>query len=360
MLRSELAEYVQRASQEAYEASMQSERSESIHREEVTKLLRELEDVTKIAQDAQQVNAELTQRLSLAEGRIPGAVEASRFAAASSLPSACTPDDLARDVLDAAMRILNHGVGPYPPCEEAVRLLRNAAAFGNPDALCELGVCLDRGRGVHINVAEAKELLREAVAKGSVEAPGHLARIDTDYRRTAPSAIIHAAVARWRERARQGHADAQECLGRCYFVGIGVVKDIVEAARWFQLSADQGCAAGQCMLGACYGTGTGVLEDSRKAVQLYQLAADQGDAIAQSNLGNCHEHGLDVPKDQVEAFNLDRLSAEQGFSFGQYHLGRCYIEGIGVKKDLVEARRWLTLSANQGNSLARDLLAQLS
>mgnify|MGYP001953798559 CR=1 FL=1 len=169
------------------------------------------------------------------------------------------------------MRILNYGVGPYLPCAEAVRLLQSAAAQGNPDAQCELGVCLRYGRGVRNNENEAKALWREAVAKRSVEAVGHLALSDLDYRRTAPRARLDAAMARWRERAEQGHADAQFCLGLCYYFGVGVTQDDAEAARWFQRSADQGCAVAQSELGVLYHTGTGVAQDKAVAARLYRL-----------------------------------------------------------------------------------------
>ena len=45
--------------------------------------------------------------------------------------------------------------------------------------------------------------------------------------------------------ADQGYADAQNSLGALHWEGLGVRRDLVEAARWLHLAADQGHALGQ-------------------------------------------------------------------------------------------------------------------
>jgi TPR repeat protein len=39
--------------------------------------------------------------------------------------------------------------------------------------------------------------------------------------------------------AEQGHAEAQNNLGRCYLNGVGVQKSYAEARKWFGLAAAQ-------------------------------------------------------------------------------------------------------------------------
>jgi hypothetical protein len=48
------------------------------------------------------------------------------------------------------------------------------------------------------------------------------------------------AVKWYRSAATQGHACAQLALAGCYFRGLGVTKDYVEAYKWLSLSAAQG------------------------------------------------------------------------------------------------------------------------
>jgi TPR repeat protein len=48
------------------------------------------------------------------------------------------------------------------------------------------------------------------------------------------------AVKWYRRAAEQGYAEAQDRLGVCYYLGIGVPKDFAEAYKWFILASDKG------------------------------------------------------------------------------------------------------------------------
>jgi TPR repeat protein len=102
-------------------------------------------------------------------------------------------------------------------------------------------------------------------------------------------------------KADQGDADAQFNLGVMYAKGQGVVKDEVEAVKWFRKAADQGNAEAQSNLGVMYAKGEGVVKDEVEAVKWFRKAADQGDADAQYNLGVMYAKGQGVVKDEVEA-----------------------------------------------------------
>jgi TPR repeat protein len=65
----------------------------------------------------------------------------------------------------------------------------------------------------------------------------------------------------------------------CY-TGLGVAKDLAEAARLFRLAADQGNANAQFNLGVMYENGEGVAKDLGEAMRLFRLAADENDADA--------------------------------------------------------------------------------
>jgi hypothetical protein len=59
--------------------------------------------------------------------------------------------------------------------------------------------------------------------------------------------------------ANQGYAPAQFTLGHCYYDGLGVEEDRVEAVRLFQRSSDQGNLHARFSLGQCYELGKGML-----------------------------------------------------------------------------------------------------
>ena len=148
--------------------------------------------------------------------------------------------------------------------------------------------------------------------------------------------------------ADQGDARAQNSLGYCYGSGEGVEKDLKQAVTYFQLAADQGFARAQCSLGWCYEYGEGVEKDLEQAVKYYQLAADQGYANAQFNLGRRYEYGGGFEKDLEQAVKYYQLAADQGDADAQYALGLCYANGEWFKKDLGQAVKYYQLAADQG------------
>jgi hypothetical protein len=106
-------------------------------------------------------------------------------------------------------------------------------------------------------------------------------------------------------------AAAQAYLGFMY-LGNGVQKDNLEAAKWFQKAASNGNAYGQYNLGVCYEQGYGVTKNIIEAVKWYREAAEQNYSSAQFNLGVCHEKGEGIPKDIRVAVRFYRLAAKQG------------------------------------------------
>ena len=95
---------------------------------------------------------------------------------------------------------------------------------------------------------------------------------------------------------------AQYYLGACYAEGVGVVRNMIEAAKWYRMAADQGEPLGQRSIGLCYAKGEGVAKDMIYAAKWYLRAAEQGDALAQNYLGSCYLNGDGLARNQIEAF----------------------------------------------------------
>ena len=94
-------------------------------------------------------------------------------------------------------------------------------------------------------------------------------------RRTRPRPCVGTA---W--RLSQGHAIAQYNLGVRYGNGVGVLKDEVEALRWYRLAAEQGDTTAQLSLGVSYASGEGVLKDSVLAHMWLNIAGANGREFA--------------------------------------------------------------------------------
>ncbi len=113
-------------------------------------------------------------------------------------------------------------------------------------------------------------------------------------------------------KAEKGDAKAQNVLGIFYEYGRGVVKDEVEAVKWYRKAADQGDSDVQVRLGYMYSYGQGVVKDEVEAVRWYRKAADQGYAAAQFILGLMYSHGEGVVKDEIEGYKWHLLAGAQG------------------------------------------------
>ncbi len=122
---------------------------------------------------------------------------------------------------------------------------------------------------------------------------------------------------------------------------------LVESAEWFRKAAEQGLADAQNCLGYCYYSGQGVSKDYAQSVEWYRKAAEQGDKFGQLYLGHCYRDGRGVTQNHLEAVAWLRKSAEQGYCEAQADLGRCYYSGNGVSIDYRQAYAWLQLAADQ-------------
>ncbi len=94
----------------------------------------------------------------------------------------------------------------------------------------------------------------------------------------------------YKAKADQGHAQAQYVLGLCYENGDDVVKDQVGPIIWPHKTAGKA----QFNLG--------VVKDEVEAAKWYRKAADQGHLKSQYFIGLRYKAGIGVAKDEVEAY----------------------------------------------------------
>jgi TPR repeat protein len=124
-----------------------------------------------------------------------------------------------------------------------------------------------------------------------------------------------------------------------------------KAARLYGQAAKQGLANAQYYLGRCYEFGKGVAMDEAKAARLYGQAAEQGHVLARLQLGWCHEHGQGTAQNARAAVEQYRLAVGGGFVAANARLGLCFEEGRGVpSSDPAEAARLYALAAEGGRS----------
>ena len=144
-----------------------------------------------------------------------------------------------------------------------------------------------------------------------------------------------------RQKAEQGDADAQFCLGQAYSRGRGVPEGYAESFKWYLKAAEQGHAEAQWVIGQKYHSGLGVPQDYTEAAKWYRKAAEQGDADAQHFLGLMYYIGDGVPHDYVQAHKWYNLAASK--SEGRNRKSLVRIRGLAAKnmtrEQISEAQR---------------------
>ena len=155
---------------------------------------------------------------------------------------------------------------PYVPLpldpQQAVAWLRRATQGEHAEAMCELGICLLRGVGTEVDVAEARKWLAQSAACGV--------------------------------------AEGMYQLGLCWERGVGDTKDAARAVAYYRQAAEQGLVNAQVALAICLERGEGVEQNERAAVEWYRRAGEQS-SEAQYLLGKCLEDGRGVTRDLKKA-----------------------------------------------------------
>lgn len=166
------------------------------------------------------------------------------------------------------------GYGVEENAELAARWLKLSSDSGDPVGQRNLATLYFRGEGVPQDDIEAMRLYRLAADQGDATAQDMLSWMyaeQGDYEEARPLA---------EQAAAQGVAASMTRLGNLYNDALGVERDPVLAAQWWQKAANAGDADGQAMLGAAHLTGSGVSQDPETALSWLLRARDQGSKLA--------------------------------------------------------------------------------
>ncbi len=161
----------------------------------------------------------------------------------------------------------------------------------------------------------------------------------------------------------QGDPAALFEVGRRYTDGVGVSKDLGQAAKWYQRAADMNHAPAQYLIGNFLEKGLGVEKDMQQAVGWYEKAANNGNIIAMHNLAVLYAtpNAVAETPDNVMAFSWFKQAAEHGVRDSQVNLGIFYTKGVGTPVNLIEAYKWFDVAAKAGDKDAeskREIVSQ--
>ena len=161
------------------------------------------------------------------------------------------------------------------------------------------------------------------------------------------------------ESAKLGNGIAKYQLGKIFYRGEHLPKNIDYALRWLEEACEGKNAYAEYLLGKIYLKGEDTDQDTERAEELLRRAADQGNKYAQYTLGKALLDGKVLPQDIPEAIQMLKASADQGFPQAEYTIGKLLYEGKTVEKDLMKAIEYLEKAAERGNPYAAYLAGKI-
>lgn len=280
----------------------------------------------------------------------------------------------------------------------ARRLVEQAAAGGDAEALNVLATFLLNGIGGPADAARARELLERAVAgestgarlnmagiliregeeAGLVRAAALLTEASKDPKNgwlalyplgrlklfgigmpqdlPGGSAMLEQALAR-----DPGNADAAFLVARAHQNGWnGRPADLAKAAQLFRQAADLGDARGARYYGAALLTGQGVEEDGLEAYAWFRKAAEAGDVMAMIDVAVMLAIGeKGVPQNATEARSWYQRAAERGSAHALRGLGGMLLQGEGGAPEIARGLAYLEIAGEAGDPAAKAALGQL-
>ena len=193
-------------------------------------------------------------------------------------------------------------------------------------------------------------LFTELAEQGNAKAQ---TRLGHAWERGAGVAVDYARARQWYQKAiDNGDADALARMGNLYQKGYGVEQDYDKAAQYYWKAVKASSATGMARLGGLYELGQGVERNLKEALRLYRLAAQNGSSLGMAKLGYFHENGIIVDQNDAEALSLYTRAAGKGNPFAMARLGNLYLKGSGVEQNLQRAWDLFTEAARQDNGFA--------
>ena len=277
-----------------------------------------------------------------------------------------------------------------------LKLLIKKAEKGDEAAQYQLAEMYAEAQGVDQDYAKASQWARKAADQGNAKAQYRLASImymELNGERLQPQALQLFMKARvgLELLAKNNDSDAKSKLGILFARGIGVQKDLKQAAKLFEEAAKAGFVKAQSDLAGAYLMGRGVERNPTTAGYWFEKAAKAGYGEAQIQRGLIKIQGTGCRQDiksglvwlkkasqqrhpryakQAKVLlerlgqnppkigtNIDALinRAKKNELEAQWELAQRYEFGKGVKVDFSESIKWLDAASRQGFETASHL-----
>ncbi len=275
-------------------------------------------------------------------------------------------DDVAQNILGLWYYTGNKVDKDY---EKALKWWALAAKKDNADAIGNMAMCYQLGRGAEADSALASRLYIKAFEKGNDQLLQQHIRLSEEKGNVFSSLLLfdvysHAkggqqrdmdkALAFLQKAAETGHTDSQVKLALQYFN----MHKVEDSAKWFKALADKGQATGLYYYGYQLFRGIGIEQDKTTGIEYLKKAAVAGIINANKMLGTIYYEGDGIDADYATAVGYLKKAAASRQGESQLVLAKCYMNGKGVEKDYAIAVQWLAEA--YANNQADMVVALLS
>ena len=156
------------------------------------------------------------------------------------------------------------------------------------------------------------------------------------------------ALALARERFKAGDAEAMALAAEILSRGLGVPRDITEAARLYGMAAEKGVLEARFQTALLMLEGKYLPKDEAKAKDYLTKAVAGGHKLAAFNLAQLIFSKARTDDERKQAYELFLQAADAGLADAQYAVSQFLANGTGgVPFDEVKAREWLEKAARQ-------------
>ena len=252
--------------------------------------------------------------------------------------------------------------------ETALKYWALSAKQGNVDAIGNMAMCYQLGRGTAKDSTMAVKLYKEAFKKGNknvlqqhedlVEKKNNLfsATLLHEVYRDGIGVTANSKKAQFylQKAAEGGDTNCQ----KAWALQLINSEKNKEAVKWFKVLADKNDLTGIYYYGYMLYKGMGIQQDKERGVQLLKRAADRGLLSGNRQLAKAYYDGEGVKQDYataVEHLKKAVTNRKPKFADSQILLGKCYMNGQGVKQNYDQAIQWLAEAYTQNTKQAEEV-----
>ena len=220
--------------------------------------------------------------------------------------------------------------------------LSQAAKSGNPEALCLLGRCYERGLNVRKDIILASVYYLRAFILNSNRAPALLWKLMNT------EEFAHELEM----RSSKNDPDALYTWSGLTSIGFSKLLNEKQAFDLLQRAASAGQVPAIVELGSCYFTGRWTQQNRDKAVELWNQASALGSLEADIRLATANILDQIHTQTLSAALAILRSTAKEGSLLSDLTLAHCYEKGIGLTQNKGEAYRIFHKSMLRGSETA--------